>query len=156
MAGCRGGNITIHWRCYPGRYFEMNDTILTNVYIDDGYLNIPEATLIIRRSTLRNATIDMFGGYVDYIRGTLNIISSKLTISRAIEIESGSIECSSISSVGDNSNSTGIIAGSISISNSIIFNFDVGIRIANFSKPMGNIINNNFYRNSRYNIENSV
>ncbi|UJR08101.1 hypothetical protein I4U23_012378 [Adineta vaga] len=151
---CRGGNVTIHWRGYPGYYFEMNDTILTNVTIDYHTLWVPEGTGTIRRSMLRNATIDMFGEYVDYVRNTFKIISSKITISRPIELETGSIECSSISPFEENSNSVGVIAGAISIHDSSIFGFDVGLRIENFSKPMNNITNNNFYRNSRYNIEN--
>jgi hypothetical protein len=84
----------------------------------------------------------------------LNIISSKITVPRAIEMDRGSITCSTITRVGGNSNSTGVLAGSISITNSSIFNFYIGLSIYIFSEPMGNIINSNFYNNSLYNIQN--
>ncbi len=90
----------------------------------------------------------------DPIENDVNIISSKITVPRAIEMQTGSIKNSTITIFGNSSNTTGVLAGSIFIVNSSIFDFNVGLSIFTYKNPMGSINNSNFYRNSLYNIMN--
>jgi hypothetical protein len=154
MADCRGGNISIYWRGYNRAYFDINDTRLTNVFVKYLPYYGQQTFFTIRQSVLLNATILLVGLPSDSIVNDVNIISSKITVPQAIQMQTGSIQNSTITIFGNGSNTTGVLAGSIFIVNSSIFNFNVGLSIFTYTNPMGSISNSNFYKNSLYNIMN--
>jgi len=154
IADCQGGNISIYWRGYNRVYFDINGTRLTNVFVKYLPYYGQQTFFTIRQSVLLNATILLVGLPSDSIVNEVNIISSKITVPQAIEMQTGSIQNSTITIFGTSSNTTGVLAGSISIVNSSIFNFNVGLSIFTYINPMGSISNSNFYKNSLYNIMN--
>ena len=129
------------------------DTKLTNLTIQTGSSNRDNNSFIIKQSVLSNASI-RFRSQNQDAKTNIYIISSKLTIPQAIQMSRGSVESSTITSFGNNTDSTGIYAGSISIIDSSIFNFTDGLSIFQYIQPMGIITKNNFYQNSHYNIIN--
>lgn len=157
MIKCRGTNVQISWDGVFQTGFEISDTTLKNIWLTSYSSTVSSdkhTSFIIQRSMLENATL-LTGRAVSYgSTKYLNITSSNISINRAIEIELGSIHCSIITSFDNHSSRIGIIANSVSIVDSSIYNFDIGLRIEPYDKSMVAIINSNFYQNALYNIQN--